>query len=192
MPTLVKICGLSSPETVEAAIGAGADFVGFVFFPASPRHIGLEHAKALGALARDRAGIVALSVDADDAALDEIVAALRPDLLQLHGHETPERVAAVKKRSGLPVIKALHLPLSESALADKISATAPLNRVIIDITVTDHDPKQAATIDLLSDGRFELGLGAGWMTTDYAQAGIPLDSAGTRIEGQILQHAPLA
>jgi phosphoribosylanthranilate isomerase len=120
MPTLVKICGLSSPETVDAAIDAGADFVGFVFFPGPPRHVGVERAKALAALARGRAGTVALSVDADDAALDAIVATVRPDLLQLHGHESAARVAVVKRRFGLPVVKAL--PVASAADLDALAA----------------------------------------------------------------------
>jgi phosphoribosylanthranilate isomerase len=107
MTVLVKICGLSTPDTLEAALKAGADLVGFVFFPASPRHIELDTARALGVQASDRAGTVALSVDADDRSLDSIVEALQPDMLQLHGSETPERVAAVKQRFGLPVMKVI-------------------------------------------------------------------------------------
>lgn len=106
-PVLVKICGLSTPQTLDATIAAGADLAGFVFFAKSPRHISLDTARALGEEAAGRIQKVALTVDADDAALAEIVAALRPDMLQLHGHESPERVGAVKARFGLPVIKAI-------------------------------------------------------------------------------------
>ena len=106
-PVLVKICGLSTPETLEAAIAAGADMAGFVFFEKSPRHLSLETARALGAQAAGRIRKVALTVDADDAALAAIVEALAPDLLQLHGAETPSRVREVKARFGLPVIKAV-------------------------------------------------------------------------------------
>lgn len=106
-PVLVKICGLSTPQTLDATIDAGADLAGFVFFAKSPRHIDLDTARALGEQAAGRIQKVALTVDADDAALAEIVAALRPDMLQLHGHESPERVSAVKARFGLPVIKAI-------------------------------------------------------------------------------------
>ncbi len=106
-PILVKICGLSTPQTLDATIAAGADLAGFVFFAKSPRHIDLDTARALGEQAAGRIQKVALTVDADDAALAEIVAALRPDMLQLHGHESPERVGAVKARFGLPVIKAI-------------------------------------------------------------------------------------
>jgi phosphoribosylanthranilate isomerase len=103
----VKICGLSTPETVEAAVSGGATHVGFIFFARSPRHVDAEKAAALADLARGRALSVAVTVDADDDALDAIVTRMGPDLLQLHGQETPERVAAVKQRFGLPAMKAL-------------------------------------------------------------------------------------
>ncbi len=116
MPNVVvKICGLSTPETLEAAIAAGADMAGFVFFAKSPRHIDLATARILGRQAARRIRKVALSVDADDAALDEIVAALEPDLLQLHGNETPARVREVKTRFGLPVIKAIGVATADDA-----------------------------------------------------------------------------
>src|ERR1700731_4155031 len=98
MPLLIKICGLSTAETLEVALEAGADAVGFVFFPPSPRHLGYEIARALGTRVKGRAEKVALSVDADDATLDAVVEALRPDALQLHGKEPPARVSAVKHR----------------------------------------------------------------------------------------------
>jgi len=104
---IVKICGLSTPEALDAALNAGADMVGFVFFEASPRHVDLETARALGKRVGRRAQKVALTVDAEDAVLDGIVDALRPDLLQLHGKEPPARVAAVKKRFGLRAMKAI-------------------------------------------------------------------------------------
>jgi phosphoribosylanthranilate isomerase len=107
MPLTVKICGLKSPEVLDVALESGADLVGFVFFPASPRHLGLEAARMLGARVAGRAGKVALTVNATDVMLSGIVEALKPDMLQLHGDETPERVVAVRSRFGLPVIKAL-------------------------------------------------------------------------------------
>lgn len=106
MKPLVKICGLSSPETVAAALDAGAAMVGFIFFAKSPRNVTLEQAGMLRQAARGRAETVAVTVDADDASLDEIVALMKPDWFQLHGHETPERVANVKARYRLPVMKA--------------------------------------------------------------------------------------
>jgi phosphoribosylanthranilate isomerase len=107
MPLLVKICGLKTPDALDAALDAGADMVGFVFFPPSPRDLGVEAARALGERVRGRAKKVALSVDATDAELDRVVEALKPDMLQLHGEETPERVARVRSRFRLPVMKAL-------------------------------------------------------------------------------------
>lgn len=107
MSLLVKICGLSTRETLDVALGAGADMVGFVFFPPSPRHLGLETARELGKQAKGRAIKVALTVDADDATLSNIVETLQPDLLQLHGKETIARLRDIKAKFGLPVMKAI-------------------------------------------------------------------------------------
>jgi phosphoribosylanthranilate isomerase len=113
MALTVKICGLRTPQALDAALESGADLVGFVFFPPSPRHLGLEAARRLGEQAAGRAGKVALTVDATDETLLDIVNALKPDMLQLHGKETTERVVAVRTRFGLPVMKAL--PIAERA-----------------------------------------------------------------------------
>src|SRR5437867_1378766 len=107
MSLIVKICGLSTPEALDVALDAGADLVGFVFFPPSPRHLSFAAARALGERAHGRVQKVALSVDADDAWLAASIEALKPDLLQLHGQEPPARVAAVKARFGLSVMKAI-------------------------------------------------------------------------------------
>ena len=107
MAVKVKICGVRTPAVIEAAAEAGADFVGLVLFPRSPRHVEVEAARVLAAIAKGRLGTVAVLVDPDDALIDEVVERVRPDLLQLHGTETPERVAAIKARSGLPVMKAI-------------------------------------------------------------------------------------
>lgn len=106
MSLTVKICGLSTPETLEASLGAGADMVGFVFFPPSPRHITLDVAEKLGRQAK-HAVKVALSVDADDALLANSIEALRPQILQLHGRESVARIRDIKAKFGLPVMKAL-------------------------------------------------------------------------------------
>ena len=105
--TQIKICGLSEPETLETALDAGADFVGFIFYPPSPRFVDLDTARALGAQVAGRAMKVAVVVDEDDATLDAIVEALEPDYLQVHGSEDPGRVADLAKRYGLPVIKSI-------------------------------------------------------------------------------------
>ncbi|PIE10298.1 MAG: phosphoribosylanthranilate isomerase [Rhodobacterales bacterium] len=107
MDTKVKICGLSRPEDVAAAAGAGAVYGGFVFFEKSPRNVSVEHARALALYAPIGLAKVALVVDADDALLDRITGAVPLDMLQLHGKETPGRVAEIKVRYGLPVMKAV-------------------------------------------------------------------------------------
>lgn len=139
-PLLIKICGLSTSETLEAALTAGADMVGFVFFPPSPRSVSLAQASALGAQVRGRAMKVALSVDADDALLDEAVASLGPDMLQFHGRESPARVAAVKARYGLPIMKALHV----SARADL--AAIAIYEQAADRLLFDARPPQNAVL----------------------------------------------
>jgi phosphoribosylanthranilate isomerase len=106
MTVQVKICGLTGREAAEAALAAGADFGGLVFFPPSPRHVSLEQARQLAALLRGRARIVTLMVDPADSTVEEIVAAISPDLIQLHGKETPARVAEIAGRTKRPVIKA--------------------------------------------------------------------------------------
>jgi phosphoribosylanthranilate isomerase len=107
MSLLIKICGLSTPDALDVALGAGADMVGFVFFPPSPRHLEFAVARTLGERVRGVAQKVALSVDADDAWHAATVEALKPDVLQLHGKEPPARVAAVREKFGLPVMKAI-------------------------------------------------------------------------------------
>ncbi len=107
MSLTVKICGLSTPETLDAALQAGADMVGFVFFPASPRHISLETARELGRQAKGRAIKVALTVDADDTTLANIVETLRPDILQLHGKESVARLRDIKQAVGVQLMKVL-------------------------------------------------------------------------------------
>src|SRR5271154_5459217 len=107
MPSTVKICGLSTAPTLRAALDAGADMVGLVFFEKSPRFVGLAAARKLAAAARGRARIVALSVDAPDATLASIVDTVAPDILQLHGKESPERVAQIRRAFARPVMKAL-------------------------------------------------------------------------------------
>jgi phosphoribosylanthranilate isomerase len=103
----IKICGLKTAEALDAALAGGASHVGFIFFEKSPRNLAPEAAAQLRQAAKGRAKAVAVTVDADDALLDRIVAAMQPDMLQLHGRETPERVALLKARYRLPVMKAL-------------------------------------------------------------------------------------
>ena len=138
MTLLIKICGLSAPETLDVALDEGADMVGFAFFGASPRNISFETARALGERVKGRALKVAFSVDADDAFLDSVVAALKPDLLQLHGKETPARVAAVKQRYGLPVMKVIAI----ETRAD-LTAIAPYTDVADRLLFDARAPREA-------------------------------------------------
>lgn len=107
MTVRVKICGLSTAETVTAAVEAGADYLGFAFYARSPRNITPERAAELAALVPPTVLKVALTVDADDATLERIVLALKPDILQLHGKETPERLRDIKGKFGVTLMKAI-------------------------------------------------------------------------------------
>src|SRR4051794_26270259 len=138
MSLLVKICGLSTRETLDVALQAGADMVGFVFFPPSPRHLSLEKARELGKQAKSRAVKVALSVDPDDATLANIVDALQPDILQLHGKETVARVRDIKQKFALPVMKALAIE-TPADLASLPGYAAVADRILFDARA----PKQA-------------------------------------------------
>ncbi len=103
----IKICGLKTAEAVERAVRRGATHIGFIFFEKSPRNIEPDIAGKLADAVRGRAKVVAVTVDADNDELDEIIALLKPDILQLHGSESPERVLTIKAMTGLPVMKAL-------------------------------------------------------------------------------------
>ena len=105
--TQVKICGLSTALTMNAALHAGADFVGLVFFAKSPRHVSIGQASHLASLARGRAKIVTLVVDADDQLLRSIATEVNPDYIQAHGQETPTRIAAIHGLTGIAVYKAV-------------------------------------------------------------------------------------
>ncbi len=105
----VKICGLSTPETMQAALDAGADFVGLVFYPKSPRDVSLEKAAALANQARGKAEIVVLTVNSDDPLIEAIAREVKPDWFQLHGDETPQRLQAVRAMSGAKLIKAFKI-----------------------------------------------------------------------------------
>lgn len=131
MSLILKICGLKTDEAVSAALEAGADMIGLVFFEPSPRHIGFAGAARLADQARGRAEIVALTVDADDALFSAITETVRPDWLQLHGREPPERVRDLKARFGLPVMKAAGVSRAED-LADVDRYTGTADRILFD------------------------------------------------------------
>lgn len=112
MTTKVKICGLTTPETMSVALDGGADYVGLVFFPPSPRTLDINTAKPLAEMARGRAQVVALTVDPDDALVETIASQLSPDIIQLHGSETPERADAIKALCGCAIMKAVKVATS--------------------------------------------------------------------------------
>jgi phosphoribosylanthranilate isomerase len=177
MPLTVKICGLKTPDTLDVALDAGADLVGFVFFPPSPRHLGLEAARVLGARVGGRAGKVALTVNANDDLLAAIVGALRPDMLQLHGQETPERVAVVRSRFGLPVMKAL--PIAAKADLSPIRLYAAVSdRLIFDARA----PKSATRPG-------GLGTPFDWRLLKDVKPGVPFMLSGGLDAGNVNEAA---
>ncbi|PTW63239.1 phosphoribosylanthranilate isomerase [Breoghania corrubedonensis] len=149
MPTLVKICGLSTPDTMNTALEAGADMVGLVFFAKSPRHVSFEAASKLAAIARGRAEIVALTVDADDEFLSQIMEKAAPDWLQLHGSETPGRLREIRTRFATPVMKAFGI--RERGDLEAISDYAG----IADRILFDSKPPRDATVPGGSGKRFD-------------------------------------
>ncbi len=171
----VKICGLKTPEALDAALESGADQVGFVFFAPSPRHVGLEAARALGQRVLGRAAKVALTVDANDETLAAIIAALKPDMLQLHGKETPERVVVVRTRFGLPVMKAL-------AIAER-SDLAPIRiyAKVVDRLLFDARPPKDAT----RPGG--LGKPFDWTLLQGIDAGVPFMLSGGLDAGNVAE-----
>ncbi len=131
MTVEVKICGLKTEAALDAALAAGADYVGLVFCTKSPRNLDLATARQLAERARGRAKIVALLVDPDDKQLEDVVAAVAPDTIQLHGSETPERVAEVAKRFGRPVLKAVKVAIADDALA-ALAYAGKADRILFD------------------------------------------------------------
>lgn len=136
----IKICGLKTEAAVDAALGSGATHIGFIFFPKSPRHIEPDVAGGLHDRVRGKAKAVAVTVDADDAMLDQIVAAMSPDIMQLHGKETPQRVLDVKQRYGLPVMKAFAV-----STPDDLARIAPY-RGIADRFLFDAKPPKGSDL----------------------------------------------
>lgn len=138
--TRAKICGLTTPETLDAALNGGAAFVGAVIFPKSPRHIAPLHAATLFERARGRAKVVAVTVDADDALLTEIALILKPDLIQLHGSETPERATQARTLTGAGIIRAL--PVRTAADIDAAGVWAP----VVDHLMFDAKPPEGSAL----------------------------------------------
>jgi phosphoribosylanthranilate isomerase len=138
-PFAVKICGLSTPETMAAALAAGADMIGLNFHPRSPRFVTPEQARSLAEIARGRAQIVALTVDFDLARTQDLIDRVAPDWLQLHGSESPAEVAGIKAATGLPVMKALGVVAADD-LAAMPAYAAVADRLLLDA----KPPKDAA------------------------------------------------
>jgi phosphoribosylanthranilate isomerase len=176
MTPLVKICGLSTPDTLDAALAAGADMIGLVRFPRSPRHVELEAGAALAERARGRAEVVALLVDPDDAELARTVEALRPDLLQLHGHESPERVAEIRARFGRPVMKAVGI-----ADAADVAALVP-HAGVADRLLVDAKPPRGP--DALPGGN---GLSFDWRLVAGLDLAKPLMLSGGLHPGNVAE-----
>lgn len=140
MPAEVKICGIRDAEALAAAAQAGADYVGFVFFPPSPRYLTPDQAGALTATYPGGPKRVGLFVDATDDAIGAVLAAAPLDILQLQGSETPERAAAIRARFGLPVMKALGIATPDDFAA--VNAFAP----VVDRFLFDAKPPPGATL----------------------------------------------
>ena len=152
----VKICGLSTPEQVRWAVEAGARYVGFVFFPKSPRNVSVEAAAALAVEVPPGIAKVALVVDADDALIDDITARVPIDMLQLHGREPPERVAEIRARTGLPVMKAVGIAGPDDvAKLDAYTAVA-------DLLLVDAKPPKGAPLPGGTGVPFDWGLLQGY------------------------------
>jgi len=115
MITQVKICGLKTPDAIDAAIAGGADYVGLVFFPPSPRNISISHARDLAYHIAGRTKIVTLMVDPDDALIKEVAREVKPDLIQLHGSETPGRAAEIRKLAGTGIMKVIKVETAKDA-----------------------------------------------------------------------------
>ncbi|MER9295892.1 phosphoribosylanthranilate isomerase [Mesorhizobium sp. M0621] len=162
----IKICGLKTDGAMAAALAGGTSHVGFIFFAKSPRYVEPVEAGRLREAARGKAKAVAVTVDAGDVFLDEIVAKMQPDMLQLHGAETPERVTEVKARFGLPVMKAL--PLSVAADLERIKPFIG----IADRFLFDAKPPKGSELPggngVAFDWRILAGLDAG---VDYMLSG---------------------
>jgi phosphoribosylanthranilate isomerase len=139
MPVAAKICGVKSREALDAAVDGGAAFVGFVFFPQSPRHIEIEAAAVLRRRAPRSVKAVAVLVDPLPSLLTDVIERLNPDLLQLHGQETPDRVAELRKRYNVPVMKAL--PVSHASDLEAV----PRYAAVADMLLFDAKPEASAT-----------------------------------------------
>lgn len=173
MSTRVKICGIRTSDALDAALEAGADLVGLVLYPKSPRNVSLDEAAALAARVREHGGaeVVTLLVDPDDALVEAVAETIKPDLIQLHGHETPARVEAVRKSSGLRILKAV--PVGDAD--DVAAAFAYLKSDGAGAEMLLFDAKPPADPGSLPGGN---GLSFDWRILEAAKGRAPFALAG--------------
>ena len=166
MAVEVKICGINDEDSMDAAIEAGADYVGLVFFPPSPRAVTPERAAELVEFAPGEVTKVGLFVDPDDATLDRVLTQVRLDLLQLHGHESPERIEAIRLEYGLPVMKVISVAGSED-----LAAAEPY-LAVTDRLLFDAKPPKGAALPGGNEVRFD------WTILTGRKWGVPWMLAG--------------
>lgn len=164
----VKICGLKTHAALDAALDGGADYIGLVFYPKSPRHVEIATARELADRARGHALSVALFVDPDDTALGAAVTAVAPDMIQLHGSETPERADEIVSRFGRPVIKAIKV---ETA-ADAARARAYVD--VAKLILFDAKPPEGG-VDVLPGGN---GVPFDWRVLENVKGALPFMLSG--------------
>jgi phosphoribosylanthranilate isomerase len=192
MGVQAKICGISTPEAVTAALTGGAAFLGFVFFEKSPRNIAPDAARRLAQPVRGQAKVVALLVDPSDEEADRVASILKPDLIQLHGKETPARARAIGQRTGAGIVKVV--PVSEAA---DLAAATDFESVVEHLMFETKPPKGAdrpgghgAAFDwtLLAGRRFQRpwflagGLDPWNLTQAVQQSGAPLLDVSSGVE----------
>jgi phosphoribosylanthranilate isomerase len=178
MNTEVKICGLRSAAALDAALTAGADYVGFVFYDRSPRNISPTAARVLADRARGKAKVVVLLVDPDDALLAEVIDRVAPDIVQLHGAETPARVAEISQRFGLPVMKAVAVA-SAADVQTALAYAGKADRILFDAKAPADDAAalpggNGVAFDWLAlaglEGRIDYMLAGGLNADNVAEA----------------------
>ncbi len=175
MTTQVKICGLKTPATMQAALDAGADYVGLVFFERSPRNVSIELAAELADLASGRAKVVVLLVDPGDGMVDRIMPYIAPDILQLHGSETPARVAEIKRRTGATIMKAIKVETAADA-ASALDYAGIADLILFDAKA----PKDA----ILPGGN---GLTFDWRVLDDVKGKVPYMLSGGLTSGNVAE-----
>ena len=175
MTVEVKICGLKTPAAMQAALDAGADYVGLVFFEKSPRNVSIELAAELADLASERAKVVVLLVDPGDGMVDRIMPYIAPDILQLHGSETPARVAEIKRRTGATIMKVIKVETAADA-ASALDYAGIADLILFDAKA----PKDA----ILPGGN---GLTFDWRVLDDVKAKVPYMLSGGLTPGNVAE-----